>query len=85
MTIIHTALAEQLIQLGKSLEALGEGLCTDPALVASHMTALQEIDRIAQMQFAIANVVAASDPEAACLRSPLERIRTLVPVPAVAA
>lgn len=82
---IYNALSDQLEQLGSSLEALGESLCSDPALVASHMAALQEIDRIAQMQFAIANVINANDAEAACLRSPLERIRTLVPIPAVAA
>jgi predicted regulator of amino acid metabolism with ACT domain len=82
---IRLAISQQLVELGRSLEELGESLCADPELVASHMTALQEIDRIAQMQFAIAAIIAASDAEAACLRSPLERIRTLAPLPAVAA
>lgn len=82
---IKQQLAAQLDDLGHALEKLGETLCADPAVIAGHIGALQEIDRIAQMQFAIAAVISASDPEIACMNSPLERIRKLVPVEAIAA
>ena len=70
-------LAAQLEEMGRSLERLGEVLCADPAVISGHIGALQEIDRIAQMQFAISDIIAAPDQIEACLRSPLERIRKL--------
>lgn len=82
---IEQQLAAQLDELGRSLEKLGETLCEDPAVITGHISALQEIDRIAQMQFAIATVISASDPMAACLNSPLERVRKLAKIEAIAA
>lgn len=70
-------LSIQLAELGRSLEQLGETLCTDPAVISSHISALQEIDRIAQMQFAISAILSADDQREACLKSPLERLRKL--------
>jgi len=60
-------------------------LCADPAIISSHIGALQEIDRIAQMQFAIATIITADDPYEACLNSPLERVRKLALIEALAA
>lgn len=82
---LHHHLAMQLDELGKSLERLGETLCADPAVISSHIGALQEIDRIAQMQFAISAVIAAENPRDACLESPLERVRKLAHIDAIAA
>lgn len=82
---IKQQLAAQLDELGRELEKLGETLCEDPAVITNHIGALQEIDRIAQMQFAIAAVICASDPLEACLNSPLERVRKLAPAEAIAA
>lgn len=82
---ITQQLASQLDELGKSLERLGETLCADPAIISSHIGALQEIDRIAQMQFAIATIITADDPYEACLNSPLERVRKLALIEALAA
>jgi hypothetical protein len=84
MPITHQ-LAAQLDELGRSLERLGETLCADPAIIGSHIGALQEIDRIAQMQFAIATIITADDPYEACLNSPLERVRKLALIEALAA
>lgn len=82
---ITQQLASQLDELGKSLERLGETLCADPAIISSHIGALQEIDRIVQMQFAIATIITADDPYEACLNSPLERVRKLALIEALAA
>jgi hypothetical protein len=82
---INLHLAAQLDELGKSLERLGEKLCADPSVVSSHIGALQEIDRIAQMQFAISMVISAENPREACLQSPLERVRKLAQIEAMAA
>jgi hypothetical protein len=82
---IRQLLAAQLDELGKSLERLGETLCADPAVIGPHIGALQEIDRIAQMQFAISMIITAEDPHEACLKSPLERVRNLAQIKALAA
>lgn len=82
---LNQQLSDQLNELGKSLERLGETLCADPAVISSHVGALQEIDRIAQMQFAISAIISANDQYEACLQSPLERIRKLALVDAIAA
>lgn len=49
--------AEVLDVLSGDIERLGATLCADPAVVVAHMDALQEIDRIAQYQRAIAKVL----------------------------
>ena len=54
-----TRVAAVLEQLGKDTERLGERLCTDPVLVAAHLASLQEIDRIAQWQRALATALQA--------------------------
>ncbi|MFM5913580.1 hypothetical protein D5I55_00670 [Chakrabartia godavariana] len=82
---LNQQLAAQLEDMGRSLERLGEALCADPAVISGHIGALQEIDRIAQMQFAISAIIAAPDQVEACLVSPLERIRTLALTEALAA
>lgn len=82
---ITQQLAAQLDEMGRALEKLGETLCEDPAVITGHIGALQEIDRISQMQFAIAAVICATDPVAACMNSPLERVRKLANLQAMAA
>lgn len=82
---LNQQLADQLNELGRSLERLGETLCADPAIISSHISALQEIDRIAQIQFAISTIISAEDPFEACLNSPLELVRKLALIEALAA
>jgi hypothetical protein len=59
----HTfAIGELLNELANDLEVLGSELCSDYALVARHLGALQAIDLIAQKQKALASVLIAECP-----------------------
>lgn len=49
--------AVALDQLGADIERLGHILCQDPHVLAAHVEALQDIDRIAQYQRALARVL----------------------------
>lgn len=51
--------AEALDALGADIERLANRLCADPAVLANHLVELQDIDRIAQYQRALANVLRA--------------------------
>lgn len=51
--------AQVLDLLGEEIEELGQELCRDPEMVARHMTHLQAIDRIAQHQHALADLLRA--------------------------
>jgi len=69
------AMAEVLGELGAEIEALGEVLCRDPAVAASHVRELQAIDLIAQKQHALATILAAGFSEDEMRRISLEALR----------
>jgi len=54
-----------LFELAAQVEALGARLCTDPAVIARHMSELQVIDLIAQKQMHLAELLLAECPHAA--------------------
>ena len=51
-----------LAELASQVEALGARLCTDPAVIARHITELQVIDLIAQKQMHLAQLLLADCP-----------------------
>lgn len=62
-TTVHAEIIQRaaaiLGELGHEIERLGAELCSDPAIVERHLTALQTIDLIAQQQHAIATLLRA--------------------------
>jgi hypothetical protein len=74
---IHRRLAGQLHAESKNLESLTALLSVDPAVVNTHILALQDIDRIAQILAAIGDALGSNDPEASCRHSGLEKINRL--------
>lgn len=69
------AAAGILAELAAQVEALGAQLCTDPAVVARHLTALQAIDLIAQKQLHLAELLVAECPHAAVEAMRIEEIK----------
>jgi len=61
--------AEILIEMSEEIEALGEGLCIDPAIISNHVAALQGIDLMAQKQRWLAALLRAE-----CFDSEVSRI-----------
>lgn len=59
------ACASALTAMASHAEELGEELCSNPAVVEEHLTALQAIDRLAQHLSQIAIVISADDPVSA--------------------
>jgi hypothetical protein len=57
--------ARILMELAAQVEALGARLCTDPAVIARHLSELQIIDLIAQKQIHLAELLLADCPHAA--------------------
>lgn len=51
--------AAALDQLGADIERLGHSLCQDPHVLSAHVDTLQDIDRIAQYQRALARLLRA--------------------------
>ncbi len=58
-------LAEELEYARRMLEAMGDDLSADMAVVMRHAVALQSVDIIGQMLGHIANVIRSSDPQGA--------------------
>lgn len=75
---IYLKLADELVSMSHSLDRLGAVLCEDAELTTPYVEALQEIDRICQMQNAIAEALSYSNPETGCRVSKLDNIRALV-------
>lgn len=59
------ACASALTAMAGHAEQLGEELCSNPAVVEEHLTALQTIDQLAQHLGQIAIVISADDPVSA--------------------
>lgn len=68
-------LAHELRGMSQNLEALGQHLCADPAVITSHITALQQLDFIAQSQASIADIIAAEDPVGVCRTARHEHLK----------
>ena len=72
--------ADILTELAGEIEALGQRLCADPVIVASHVAQLQAIDLIAQKQLWLATMLRADCPVAAIdtigVEALRERVRT---------
>lgn len=62
--------------LGGEIEALGELLCSDPAVSARFAHQLQAIDVIAQKQRQLASIIAASEIHDAIANLSLDELRT---------
>ncbi|MEK6638627.1 MAG: hypothetical protein AABY88_11145 [Pseudomonadota bacterium] len=75
---IYIKLADELKLMSIRLDGMGTTLCEDVDLSPVNIAALQEIDRICQMQNAIADVLGYSNPETGCRVSKLDNIRALV-------
>lgn len=67
--------AEMLVEVSDDIEALGAVLCTDPKVMADHISSLQQIDLIAQKLRALASVLAAECPASATQSLPLDSLR----------
>lgn len=67
--------AEVLDEIALDIEALGCGLCLDPALVAAHGESLQAIDRLAQTMAALAHVMRSACLDSAMAGVALEDLR----------
>ena len=63
--VLRLRLAEELEYARRMIEAMGDSLSNDPALVMRHMVELQSVDIVSQMLGHIANVVRSSHPEGA--------------------
>ena len=69
----HTA--EVLRELATEIEQLGAQLCTSPAVISNHISALQGIDLIAQKLSALSHMLAAECPVTAVEQIGLESLR----------
>ena len=69
------AIAAILAELGDDIEHLGATLCTDPAIAANHIEALQAIDLIAQKQRGLASFLGAECPVSASATLGLEALK----------
>lgn len=67
--------ASMLAELAAQVEALGARLCSDPAVMARHMTELQVIDLIAQKQMHLAQLLLADCPHAAVDAMSVEAVK----------
>lgn len=64
-----------LLELAAQVEALGARLCTDPAVIARHISELQIIDLIAQKQIHLAELLLAECPHAAVEAMKVEDVK----------
>ncbi len=70
------ALADELVLASQMLADLAYDLGSDPATLRRHLTSIQEIDRVTQMQLAIAELLrAGSDTDAGVRAITLEDMR----------
>lgn len=67
--------AAVLNALAEDIERLATVLCADPDICNRHLDALQDIDRIAQLQRGLAAIVGHSDPHDAIAASGLDSLR----------
>jgi hypothetical protein len=70
-----------LAEMGDEIELLGARLCADPLLVASHLEDLQAIDKIAQKQRWLSEVISADCPVSAIERIGVEDLKARLTAP----
>jgi hypothetical protein len=75
-TDLDQLLAEELDHARRMLEAMGDELALNDAVVAEHALALQAVDIVGQMIGHIANVVRADDRPAAVERIGMCELKT---------
>ena len=63
--LLRLRLAEELEYARRMLDAMGDGLSADPAVLMRHTVQLQSIDIVGQMLGHIANIVRSSEPAGA--------------------
>lgn len=63
--VLRLRLAEELDYARRMLDAMGNQLSADSAVIARHMVALQSVDVIGQLLGYIADVIRSSDPDGA--------------------
>lgn len=68
-------IAQRLATFAEDAEAFGIVLCSDADVAARYLVQLQQIDRLAQSLREMANVLGASDPEAAVAAIRLGELR----------
>lgn len=59
--LVRTLIAEELDRAREVLEEMGVQLCADPAVVRSHLAALQQIDELCQRHENLARILRADD------------------------
>lgn len=69
------AAASILAEMAAQVEALGARLCTDPSVIARHITELQLIDLIAQKQLHLAELLLADCPHTAVQAMRVEEVK----------
>lgn len=73
-THLQTA-ADILVEMSEEIEALGATLCGDPAVLGSHLGALQGIDLMAQKQRWLATLLRAECRDSEVARISVESLR----------
>lgn len=72
---LRAQIANELECMREEIERLGAILCSDPALVERHVSALQALDMLGQQQLALAAILRSENPHDAIGGTPLERLR----------
>jgi hypothetical protein len=72
---LRLRLAEELDYARRLLDAMGESLCSDPAMVIRHASALQSVDIVGQMLGHVANVIRCREPEEAVERIGMSELK----------
>lgn len=79
--VLARALADELVDLTRSLADLAYELGSDPDTLRRHMVSIQDVDRITQSQLAIADILRSDAPVSAridgvTLETLADRLRT---------
>lgn len=74
-TALLGGIADRLADFAEDAEAFGIVLCSDGDVAARYLLQLQQIDRLAQSLREMANVLSASDPDAAVAAIRLGELR----------
>jgi len=74
-TLVRAIIADELDRVRLVLEEMGVELCADPAVVRSHLAALQRIDELCQRHENLARILRADDMAAEAAGVTLESLR----------
>jgi len=73
--LVRTLIADELDCIRRALEEMGVQLCADPAVVCSHLIALQRIDELCQRHENLARILRAEDVATEAAGVTLESLR----------